>query len=60
MICLYKKQRGESTMKTKLSKVSFILMCVIVTIVQSTAALAAGAASLLGTYQPKVPEKLRK
>jgi len=47
-------------MKTKLSKVSFILMCVIVTIVQSTAALAAGAASLLGTYQPKVPEKLRK
>lgn len=55
-----KKERGESFMKTRSAKFVFALMCSIVGIVQSVAALAAGGASLMGSYQPKVPEKLRR
>jgi len=47
-------------MKAKLSKILFALMCTFVVVIQSAAALAAGGASLATSYQPKVPEKLRK
>jgi len=60
MILPSPKPKGESLMKAKLSKALFALVCVLVGIVQVTAALAAGGASHLTSYQPKVPEQLRR
>ena len=57
---LTSKKERRIAMKTKLSKVLFALMCTFVVVIQSAAALAAGGASFLNSYQPKVPEKLRK
>ena len=47
-------------MKTKLFKILFALMCTLAGVVQSVAALAAGGTSYVTSYQPKVPDKLRR
>lgn len=52
------KERG--IMKNRKSKLTVLCMTLFVALVQSVAALGAGAASFFGAHQPRVPEKLRK
>lgn len=47
-------------MKNRKSKLTVLCMTLFVALVQSVAALGAGAASFFGAHQPRVPEKLRK
>ena len=47
-------------MKAKLFKITFAMICGLIGIVKSIAALAAGGASYCGIYQRKVPERLCK
>jgi len=60
MITPTTKTKEEPLMKTKLHKVLFALMLALAGIVQCAAALAAGGASFASSYQPKVPERLRR
>jgi cyclic lactone autoinducer peptide len=46
-------------MKATLIRTLTAALFTFVLLVQAVAAMAAGAASYLGAYQPKVPEKLR-
>lgn len=47
-------------MRNLKSKMTVFCMTALVAVVHSVAALGAGAASYFGSFQPRVPDKLRK